>query len=58
MPFGNYRGHTIESVYKTDPSYLLWARENLRGDIQKHIADFIHAKNLEIIGKSSKPSKV
>lgn len=28
MTFGKYKGKTIEEVYRTNPSYFSWMREN------------------------------
>lgn len=31
LDFGKYKGHSLEWVCDTDPSYLRWALENVKG---------------------------
>lgn len=52
MPFGSYKGKTFETIYKIEPDYLVWARDNLKPPLSDRISDFLKEKNREIIGKS------
>lgn len=54
MPFGSYKGKTLEQIYDTDPSYVAWMRDDLNGFVQQAAIDFLKQKNMEII-KNGKP---
>ena len=47
MPFGKYRGESVESILRTDPGYLVWVHENT--DLEFH-AD-IHDEATEASAK-------
>ena len=42
MPFGKYKGHTIEDILIDDPDYMVWVAENtdldLTNEVQERIA--------------------
>lgn len=33
MPFGKYKGQTIEAIFKENSGYLVWMRDQRKGDI-------------------------
>jgi rRNA maturation protein Nop10 len=43
MPYGKYKGMKVSEIFEEDPSYALWASENLTGRYQK---SFEAVKNL------------
>ena len=52
--FGSYKGKKISEVFKTDPGYILWARDNIAPPTSHYIADFIRQENQRIISKKTK----
>lgn len=54
MPFGSYKGKTLEQIYRVDPQYLMWARDEMKPPISEKIADFIAEKNRQIIERGKK----
>ena len=49
MPFGNYKGKPLKLIYRIDPDYLMWARDNLKPPIGDKIADYMCLQNQAIV---------
>lgn len=45
---GKYKGLTLESVFLNDPSYIVWANENLAECNRPHIPHQMYMDALEI----------
>jgi broad specificity phosphatase PhoE len=44
--FGKHAGRTFEEVYKEDPDYLVWMRDNAHfPPLKRDLAMFLHRKN-------------
>lgn len=42
LGFGKYRGYPVEEVLESDPSYLMWALENVESfEVDKALQDAI-----------------
>jgi hypothetical protein len=43
IPFGKYKGQTVEEVYDTDQRYLSWLSENvkLKGELKESVDDWL-----------------
>lgn len=53
FPFGSYKGKTLEQVYKTDPQYLVWARDEIKDrDVSDAVSYFLQKKNREIADRA------
>lgn len=37
MPFGKYKGEFIADILVEDPDYLIWASENITGEVKEAI---------------------
>lgn len=41
MPIGKYKGKGLNDIAATDPDYLRWASENLSGNVQRRVKEFL-----------------
>jgi len=51
FPFGSHKGKTLEQIYKADPNYLMWARDELNPPVSDKVADYLAEKNREIVDR-------
>lgn len=42
MPFGKYKGQIIGDIIQSDPSYLLWCKDNLTFDLDDSCLELIN----------------
>lgn len=57
-PIGKaHRGKKLGDIVKTDRSYLEWARENLKGSLQKKANEALKSINIEIPVKRRGPAQ-
>lgn len=49
LPFGSYKGRALGEVYKTDPSYVAWLRDEASPPASTYAEALIRKKNKEII---------
>lgn len=53
FPFGSYKGKTLEQVYKIDPQYLVWARDEIKDrSVNDAVSYFLQKKNWEIADRA------
>ena len=41
MPFGKYKGVEIEEILDADPSYMLWAVENMDLNFDEEVIELV-----------------
>jgi len=46
MPFGKHKGKTLGAICEDNPHYLLWAKDNFKGNIKRRIEDVLSKKNV------------
>lgn len=44
MPFGKYKGKKLIEIYKLDPNYLSWLKDNLSNGFKHNIINFLKNK--------------
>ena len=44
MPIGKHKGKGLNDIAALDPNYLQWASENLSGNVQRRINEFLKSK--------------
>ena len=44
IPFGRYRGESLEAIWLVNEEYLEWAAENLEGFVGEIIKEFLESK--------------
>lgn len=45
MPFGKYRGETIEDIIEVDPDYLVWVTENTDLELHAALMELVEARH-------------
>ena len=58
VPFGSHKGKTVSEIYKYDPKYVLWLRDETIGDAQLAAEEFIHAESKRIIEEAKAQGRV
>lgn len=49
MPFGSYKGKTLQRIFNTDPTYLDWMLDNIeQWDILQNVQAFFKLENERI----------
>lgn len=49
MPFGSYKGKTLEQIHKVDRTYIEWMRDNLDGIAKLKAIQFLQDENDRIL---------
>lgn len=55
MPFGKYKGQTVEEIYKADAGYLVWLREEKKKQSHMHFFSKEVSALLDMTIRASKP---